>query len=140
MHAFFRFQISVSILSAHLECHRLNPCNISVQTGGEGVGYPWRDKRDRVRQSDTLLCDAALQRVDFELIIGDLNINIIFNIWDHIAGHKGRLPFPRRIKWRNADKPMHAFFRFQISVSILSAHLEGGVRKPSDPDSSVWGI
>ena len=43
-------------------------------------------------------CTAGAVGVYPQIIILDLNVHILLNIRHHIAGHKGSLPFSRRIE------------------------------------------
>ena len=63
--------------------------------------------------------------IDPQVLIADLHLDLLVNVRHDITGHKGGLTFSCRIERRNTHQTVHAFFRFQIPVSIHSVDLEG---------------
>ena len=63
--------------------------------------------------------------VDLQVIVDDLDVDILLDIRDHIAGGKGRLPLSRCIEGGDAHEAVHPLLGAQISVGVLSVHLKG---------------
>ena len=64
------------------------------------------------------------ERINTDIFLPDLHIDIFFYIRHNIAGYKRSLSFSCRVKRRNTNQPVHTFFRFQISIHILPIHLK----------------
>ena len=63
--------------------------------------------------------------INTDIVIIDLNIQILLDIRHNIAGYKRGLSLSCCIKRRNTYKTMNTLLGFQITVGVLSVHLEG---------------
>ena len=88
-------------------------------------GRKMRNTHCRRRLVDMLSAGSAGSvRIDPQIVFVDLDLDLILDIRDHIAGHKGSLTFSRRIEWGDPHKTVNAFFGAQIPVGIFTAHLK----------------
>ena len=67
---------------------------------------------------------AGTVRIDTNVLVTHLNIDLFVDIRHNIAGHERSLAFSCRIERRNTDETVNAFFGFQVTVSILAIDLE----------------
>ena len=88
-------------------------------------GRKMRDTDSRRRLVDMLSSGTTgAERINTDIFLPDLHIDIFFYIRHHIAGYKRSLSFSGCVKRRNTNQPVHTFFRFQISIRILPIHLK----------------
>ena len=62
--------------------------------------------------------------IDAQIIFIDLHFHIFLDIRHNITGYKGCLPFSSRIERGNTHQPVDPFLGLQITIGILSVHLE----------------
>ena len=67
---------------------------------------------------------AGTVRIDTNILITNLNIDLFVDIRHNIARYERCLAFSCRVERRNTDETVNAFFRFQIPVSVFAVDLE----------------
>ena len=75
-------------------------------------------------------CTAGAVCINPKIIVIDINLNVILNIRNHVAGRKRRLPLARRIKRGNPHQTVYPLLRTQEAISILTGHLKGHALDP----------
>ena len=70
-------------------------------------------------------CTAASVGINAQIFRVDLDIQIFFDIRHNIQGYERGLTLALGVEGGNPDKTVYAFFRFQITVSVLAIYLEG---------------
>ena len=84
-----------------------------------------RDSNRRRCLVDVLSTGAAgTVRIDTDVLIAHLNIDLFVDIRHNVAGYERGLAFSCRIERGNTNKTVNAFFRFQVTVSVFAVDLE----------------
>ena len=68
---------------------------------------------------------AASVGIDTQVFRVDLDIKIFFDIGHNIQRYEGGLALALGVEGGNPNKTVYAFFRFQITISVLTVYLKG---------------
>ena len=68
---------------------------------------------------------AASVGIDTQVFWVDLDIQIFFDIGHNIQRYEGGLALALGVEGGNPNKTVYAFFRFQITISVLAVYLKG---------------
>ena len=73
---------------------------------------------------------AGAVRVDLQIVVIDLDVDILLDIRDHVTGRERCLALARRIERGDTHKPVYSFLRAEIPVGILPFYLKGHTLDP----------
>jgi hypothetical protein len=70
---------------------------------------------------------ASAHRLDLEVLLLDVDVDVVIDLGDDGHGGEGRLPTGLGVEGADADEPMDAVLRLEVAVGVLAADGDGGV-------------